>query len=99
MHGNRGQTSLKTKRRAANPMQDFDRLPPELRAWMAEAVLPWRAASVQRAYVKALARVKDPQKALRELDRIQSGMVAKDAVRVWGADHPVAEKFNARKCR
>ena len=42
MRGNRGRTSLKLKRRSEDPMRDYDRLPPELRAWLAEAVLPWR---------------------------------------------------------
>ena len=41
MRGNRGKTSLKLKRRNADSMRDFDRLPPELRAWLAGAVLPW----------------------------------------------------------
>ena len=32
-------------KKARHPMRDFDRLPPELRQWVAGAKLPWRAAS------------------------------------------------------
>ena len=71
-------------------MQEFDRLPEELRAWVATAKLPWRAGSVQAAYRKALKRTQDHQSALQELDRIQNAMVAKDARRIWGEHHPAA---------
>ena len=48
-------------------MRDYDRLPAELRRWLASAILPWRAKSVQRAYDKALARTGDRALALQEL--------------------------------
>ena len=90
MPGNRGVTTLKCKRRRANPMQEFDRLPAELRAWMSQAVLPWRAGSVRRAFDQALARTGDTRRALQELDALQARLVAKDAQRVWGTAHPTA---------
>ena len=90
MRKNRGATSLKTTRRARNPMGEYDRLSPPLRAWVARAMLPWRAATVQRAYDKALVRVGDPDQALKELDRLQRNQVAKDVARVWGTEHPDA---------
>jgi hypothetical protein len=71
-------------------MRDFDRLPPELRAWLAEAVLPWRPRSVRRAFARAVARTKDRDRALEELDRLQERLVAKDARAVWGDAHPRA---------
>ena len=71
-------------------MQDFDRLPAELRAWLATAILPWRPRSVQRAFDKAVARTRDQASALRELDRLQERLVAKDAGKVWGQYHPDA---------
>lgn len=92
MRRNRGATTLKTRRHSRNPMGEYDRLSPQLRAWVASAMLPWRAATVQRAYDKALARNGDPERALGELDRIQRQLVAKDALRIWGADHPDAVK-------
>ena len=88
MRGNRGQTGLKLKRRREDPMRDFDWLPPELRAWLAEAVLPWRPRSVRRAFERAVARTRNRARALEELDRLQDRLVAKDARVVWGDAHP-----------
>lgn len=69
-------------------MHDYDRLPDDLRRWLSEAMLPWRARSVRRAYDKALARLGDREAALAELDRLQRQTVARDAAKVWGPDHP-----------
>ena len=85
MSGNRGKTSLKRKRSQSNPMRDYDRLPPELRVWVSEAILPWRAKSVKRAYDKALSRTGRADLAIQELDRLQDTLVALDAQYVWGA--------------
>ena len=90
MRGNRGKTSLKLKRRNEDPMRDYDRLPAELRAWLASAVLPWRPRSVAQAFERAVARTRDRARALEELDRLQDRLVAKDVCKVWGRDHPVA---------
>jgi hypothetical protein len=90
MPGNRGKTSLKCRRRNENPMREFDRLPKELRIWLAAADLPWRAKSVRRSYDRALSQTGDRKKALEELDRLQQRLVAKDAQKVWGPDHPDA---------
>lgn len=79
MRGNRGQTSLKLKRRKEDPMRDFDRLPPELRAWVAAAALPWRPRSVRRAFDKALAETGDRVVALSRLNALQGRLVARDA--------------------
>lgn len=90
MRGNRGMTSLKLKQRNEDPMREFDRLPPELRAWLASAVLPWRPRSVRRAFDKAVARTRDKTSAIKELDRLQEQLIARDAHKVWGQDHPHA---------
>lgn len=87
--GNLGRTSLKLRRRAENPMQDFDRLPSELRGWVATAVLPWRPRSVRRAYEKALERTRDKTQALRELDKLQDRLIANDVRKVWGEAYPL----------
>ncbi|MEC9104487.1 MAG: DUF6525 family protein, partial [Pseudomonadota bacterium] len=34
-------TTLRRRRRPADPMQAYDALPRPLRAWMAQAALPW----------------------------------------------------------
>ncbi|MEM6477450.1 MAG: DUF6525 family protein [Pseudomonadota bacterium] len=90
MARNLGATTLKRKRRAGDPMAEYDRLPRELRAWVATAILPWRAGSVRAAYEKALAREGDPRRALIKLDRLQHALVTKDAERLWGKGHPQA---------
>jgi len=90
MATNLGTTSLKRKPGNANPMREFDRLPAELRAWLASAVLPWRPRSVRRAFEKALVRNGDVHGALNELDRVEQRLIAKDAQKVWGRGHPSA---------
>ena len=70
-------------------MRDYDRLPPALRQWLASAVLPWRPASVKRAFDRAYAQSRDIQRALEQLDRLQDQLVAKDVGRIWGPDHPM----------
>lgn len=87
---NCGRTTLKRRHRNENPMHEFDRLPAELRAWLASAVLPWRPRSVRRAFNSAFARTRNKESALAELDRLQERLVAKDARKIWGNDHPDA---------
>ncbi|MEO1640744.1 MAG: DUF6525 family protein [Pseudomonadota bacterium] len=90
MAGNRGKTSLKCRKRSRPRLRDFDSLPPELRVWIAGAELPWRPGSVRKAYEKAIAKVGDRDAALRELDRLEAALIAKDAANVWGTAHPEA---------
>ena len=90
MSANQGDTSLKCRRRSASPMGEYDRLPAELRAWLSTAVLPWGPRSVRRAYDRAVARTRDKTLALEELDRIQDRLVARDAGKIWGKEHPSA---------
>ena len=92
MRGNRGATSLKLKRRNEDPMREFDRLPVELRCWLASAVLPWRPRSVRRAFEKALVRTRDKTDALRELDQLQDRLIANDVRKVWGEAYPLPEQ-------
>ena len=88
MNNNLGRTSLKRKRRNENPLLDYDRLPKELRAWVANAELPWRPRSVLKAYERAFSKTGDRNKALIELNYIQHRLVAKDAIEIWGKNHP-----------
>ena len=68
-------------------MQDYDRLPSNLRMWVANAAMPWGPASVRKAYMRALARVGDPDIALQELDRYQAKQLAHDRMRL-GVSEP-----------
>lgn len=80
MRGNCGQTSLRLKRRAEDPMRAYDALPPPLRRWLAEAVLPWSPASCRRIWQRARARGEPMQVVLARLDRAQSKTLSKDLV-------------------
>lgn len=90
MAGNLGQTSLKCRRRSGNPMRDFDQLPPELRAWLSRAVLPWRPQSVRRVFDRALRQTRNVERALEALDRLEARQIARDTGKVWGLGHPHA---------
>ena len=86
MGRNLGATKLKKRRRREDPMREFDRLPPELRAWLSEAALPWRPKSVQRAYDRALARTGDTHRALEALAHLEAQQLAKDRVTFIAAE-------------
>jgi len=87
MKNNLGRTSLKRKRRNENPLVDYDRLPRELRAWVANAELPWRPRSVLKAYEHAFIKTGDHDKAMDELSRIQHHLVSKDAKIIFAKNH------------
>jgi ribosome-binding ATPase YchF (GTP1/OBG family) len=91
MTSNLGHTSLKRKPRRGDPMRDFDLLPTELQTWLASAALPWRPKSVDRVYRRALASTKNRARALDKMNRIERRLIAKDALRVWGADYPCTQ--------
>ena len=78
MTRNLGKTRLKQRRRSEDPMREFDRLPPELRQWLANAALPWRPRSVRRVFEKSLSRTGDPARALAELDSLQQARLQQD---------------------
>ena len=87
MYSNRGSTSLKRKRRNECPILDYDRLPSELRAWIANAELPWRPKSVLKAYERAYLKTGNRDKAMNELNCIQNRLVSKDAIMIWGKNY------------
>ena len=87
MGTNLGQTRLRKRRRNEDPMREYDRLPPILRAWTAQAALPWRPRSVLRAYKNALAQTGDQGSALEALGRLEAAQLAKDT-----ADRPLASR-------
>jgi hypothetical protein len=81
-------TSLKRRARS-DTMLAYDLLPPDLRRWLAEAVLPWSAASVRRAWRKAMTSAQgDRQAARAALNSLERRRLEKDVARIWGASHP-----------
>lgn len=81
-------TTLRGRPRA-NPMAEFDALPPPLRRWLAEASLPWSPRSVRKIWLRALAQHGgDVTAALVVLERAAQKTLARDLPRIWGGAHP-----------
>ena len=70
-------TTLRRRRRT-DPMQAYDALPRPLRAWMAQAVLPWSPASCRRIWAKARAEGACPDDILDRLDRAERMTLSRD---------------------
>ncbi|WOI58451.1 DUF6525 family protein [Palleronia sp. LCG004] len=78
-------TSLRRGPRSVDPMGEYDRLPPELRAWLAEAALPWSARSALRVWRRALGASRgDAMAARARLARIERARLEREAVPIWG---------------
>jgi len=75
--GNRGASRLKARRRALDPMRAYDALPPDLRAWMADAARPWSPTSCLRLWRKLMAEEGCPARARDRLDRIEAATLAR----------------------
>lgn len=82
-------TGLKTRRRGQPAMQRFDRLPAELRRWLAEAALPWSPRSALRLWQAALSESGGCRTAARDrLETVERRLLDRDARRVWGPGYP-----------
>ena len=80
------------RKRRASPMAQHDRLPPELRAWLTQAALPWSAHSALKLWQRKLRAVGgDASRAQDALSRVEAALIARDAVKVWGKGHPAAQ--------
>ena len=75
--GNLGQVPMPLRRRSADPMADYDALPPPLRHWLAHADLPWSPASCLRLWRKYRARGAAPDQVLRKLSDLQARKLAR----------------------
>jgi len=76
--GNLGTTRISVRRRASDPMRAYDALPPDLRAWVADAARPWSPVSCLRLWRKLLAEEGCPARARSRLDRIEAATLARD---------------------
>lgn len=82
-------SSLRRSRRALDPMAAYDRLPEELRQWLAQAALPWSPRSALRLWRRALARSKGNRaRALAYLSEVEWAMLQRDGRMIWGQMHP-----------
>lgn len=75
---NLGETTLKRRRRRTDPMRDFDALPPPLRRWLAQAVLPWSPGSCRRIWQRARAEGAPVSTVLARLDRAEARSLSRD---------------------
>ena len=82
-------TSPRARFRAIDPMAAYDRLPVDLRLWLAEAALPWSAASVLRLWKRALSETGCTSAARERLAHAERKTLAREAARVWGAAYPL----------
>jgi hypothetical protein len=76
MHQRNISTHLK-RRRAGNPMREFDALPPELRRWLADALLPWSPRSARRIWRQGL-KTGGIDEALRRLESAEVATLKRD---------------------
>ena len=67
-----------SRRRRSNPMQAYDALPRPLRAWMAQAELPWSPTSCGRIWAKARAMGASPDDILARLTRAEQMTLSRD---------------------
>lgn len=82
-------TSLRRKVRT-RPMDRYDRLPPELRQWLAAAALPWSPHSALKLWTRLCRECGGDTEAIRRrLERAEARMLAKDAAKIWGAAYPM----------
>ncbi|NDV49505.1 MULTISPECIES: DUF6525 family protein [unclassified Salipiger] len=70
--GERNLGAAPTRRREGDVMSAYDRLPPDLRAWLAQAALPWSPRSALRAWRGALARTGCADAAAARLSAIEA---------------------------
>ncbi|RMC37260.1 DUF6525 family protein [Paracoccus alkanivorans] len=85
--------SLRRRRRPCS-IKQYDRLPPELRNWLAQAALPWSPVSALRLWWRFLRETAgDTVAASRRLDMAEARMLRKDAPRIWGFTPPAARIY------
>ena len=66
------------RRRQANPMDQFDRLPSELRRWIANAALPWSSASCLKIWRSAQRSGASLPQIYARLEQAEQRMLAKE---------------------
>ena len=72
---NLGQVALRRSRSQRDPMQDYDALPSPLRAWLAQAVLPWSPRSCRTLWSRYRAAGLDTEACLAKLTRAEARLL------------------------
>ena len=78
MKRNLGETSLRSRRRSADPMRAYDSLPTPLRQWLSKAVLPWSPVSAHKIWRRAQAKGLNADEALALLCRAENQTLSRD---------------------
>ncbi|MEM9796211.1 MAG: DUF6525 family protein [Pseudomonadota bacterium] len=90
-------TSLGLSQAQKDNMAAFDRLPPALRHWLAEAKLPWSPVSAKRAWRRALWKsLGRTEAALRIMDEIEAERLARDALVIEREIEGLRQDFGRR---
>lgn len=90
-------TSLRRRARP-HPMAHYDRLPAELRLWLAGAALPWSPHSALRLWMRLDRECGGDTIAMRQrLDEAEARMLARDTPRIWGMGYPRVEAATGRR--
>ncbi|MEY8828206.1 DUF6525 family protein [Sedimentitalea sp. XS_ASV28] len=76
----RNMSSTLRRRFRPDPMRAFDSLPRPLRAWMAQAALPWSPASCHRLWQKARSEGASLDSILERLDQAEARTLARDGL-------------------
>lgn len=77
--------------RCADPMARYDRLPPELRRWLAQAALPWNPRSSLKLWNRCLKKAQgNVAAAEKRLHLAEAKMLQRDFARTWGENYPIS---------
>ncbi|MCF6444732.1 DUF6525 family protein [Nereida sp. MMG025] len=80
MPRNLGSTTLRRRRRRADPMANYDALPTPLRLWLATAALPWSPQSCKRIWEKSRKQGLSVEETIAHLSALEHKSLARDRV-------------------
>lgn len=89
-------TTLRRRRRLADPMQAYDALPRPLRLWLAQAALPWSPVSCRRIWAKARAEGASHDDILDRLTRAEQMTLSRDRFSLAGRHAPLNDQQDQR---
>ena len=86
------------RRKRPHPMAHYDRLPAELRLWLAGAALPWSPVSALKLWKRFERGCRgDTVVMRRRMDQTEARMLARDTPRIWGLGYPRIEAATGRR--
>lgn len=64
-------------------MAAYDALPPPLRQWLSEAVMPWSPSSARQIWVRSIAKGMTHQEILQSLSRAEARTLAREKTAIF----------------